>query len=80
MNNYLNRYFKFILIGTGTIMGSMTAGMTYNCLEYLYFSNFVRDKKAYYSLIGHPHREIIPVLMCFTGACTGGYLTYKKLK
>jgi len=76
----MNKYFKFILISGGTIMGSMTAGVTYNCLEYLYFSSFVRDKKSYYSLIGHPHRDIIPLVMCFTGACAGGYLTYNKLK
>ena len=80
MYNFMNKYFKFILISGGTIMGSMTAGVTYNCLEYLYFSSFVRDKKSYYSLIGHPHRDIIPLVMCFTGACAGGYLTYNKLK
>ena len=80
MYNFMNKYFKFILISGGTIMGSMTAGVTYNWLEYLYFSSFVRDKKSYYSLIGHPHRDIIPLVMCFTGACAGGYLTYNKLK
>ena len=51
MYNFMNKYFKFILISGGTIMGSMTAGVTYNWLEYLYFNNFVRDKKSYYSLI-----------------------------
>ena len=80
MNNFMNKYFKFILISTGSVVGSMTAGITYNWLEYLYSSNFVCDKKSYYSLRGHLHRDIIPLLMCFTGAITGGYLTYKKLK
>lgn len=74
------QYSRFIGVTMGAIAGSMTAGATYNWLEYLYFSNFVRDIKSYYSFKGYPHRTIIPLLMCATGAYTGAYLTYNKLK
>ena len=78
--NFSLHYFRFLGVTMGTIAGSMTAGITYNWLEHLYVRHIVYDKKSYYSFKGYPHRHIIPLLMCATGAFTGGYLTYKKLK
>lgn len=78
--NFCLQYSRFIGVTMGAIAGSMTAGATYNWLEHLYVTRLVYDRKSYNSFIGYPHRTIIPLLMCATGAYTGAYLTYNKLK
>lgn len=71
---------QITFITLGAIGGSMVSGSIYNMFDFFYVKNIVRDKKAYHSLRGYLHRNIIPLFICSTGALGAGYLTYQILK